>query len=422
VATVATVDATDERTTALLLAALVVAAMLPIGTVLSARAGRAADPNLRTSLFAFDAVLACVALVVAARGRGRTWSRPAPLVLVALALLLVEALSFAVHPSSRGVELLLRFAGVGAVVAAIAGLRHAVNRQLLLGTILAIGAVEGALGVVQSALGHPIGLDHVEYGGRLYRFGSSYAGRGTLDHPYHLATLLVVAIAAGLIGATRSANPRRWALGIVYCSAGLAVTYSRAALFSLVPLVVLLAVAAKRRSFPGGRRVAILLVAALAIGFTAGAVSLGDGWASKSTSTVRADSVDAVTTGRVDRWKEAGRLIRREPLTGVGVGNYVAALRHVEHSDLLPSHDAILDVTAEAGILAGGLALTLLAGLAWRSWRSGFLGRAVFVTLAPYLVLDSYPNSFPVGLVVLSLWVGLLVMAWRAPDAQEVEA
>ena len=69
----------------------------------------------------------------------------------------------------------------------------------------------------------------------------------------------------------------------------------------------------------------------------------GDGWASKSADSVDGRSVDS---GRRDRATEAVRLVRREPLVGVGPGRYVIALEDVEHTELRPAHDLPLHVAA----------------------------------------------------------------------------
>jgi O-antigen ligase len=122
-------------------------------------------------------------------------------------------------------------------------------------------------------------------------------------------------------------------------------------------------------------------------------------------------TADTAGTGRSERAKEALRLVRKEPVVGVGPGLYVIALRDVEHQLLLPAHDVVLHEAAEGGVLAGVLSLVALLAFGLRALRRGVASLCCFLSLAPFFVFDSYPYVFATGLVVAALWVGLVELA-----------
>lgn len=393
----------DQEIAALLLVLLVGLLVVPLGRILWHQAGHADDFNQRVSVSPFDVPLALLlALFVIRCGHPRTWPRPRGAALAATALAVVLAVAFAVHPSIRGVDLALRVAAGAAVVASMRALPRGEARSLVLGAIVVVGAAEAALAMAQSANGGPLGVRTFEFDGPLYPFGSSFAGRGGFDHPYHLTCFLLVAIAAGLV-ALRDGGPRRpLALGIALCAAGIAVTYSRASLLALVPIVVVCAVVGRRRA------AFAITAAAIVIGFALGATLFGDGWVAKSSDSLAADTAG---TGRSERAKEALRLVREEPVVGVGPGRYVIALHDVEHQLLLPAHNVVLQEAAEGGVLAGALTLVALVALGLRALRRGAAALCCFLTLVPFFVFDSYPYVFATGLVVAALWVGLIELA-----------
>jgi hypothetical protein len=299
----------------------------------------------------------------------------------------------------------MRVAAAAALADTIRRLEDPRSRRTLLGAVVVSGALQATLGMAQSLHGGPLGLPWLELEGRLYHFGSSYAGRGSFDHPYHLACWLTVACGAAALGARRDPRPGPWVAGLAVCSCGLAVTYSRAALVGMAAACAAAAlVAVVRRD-----RRAAAIVAAVVIGFAIGMSAFGSGWVARADTSSHAASVDS---GRRDRAAEAVRLIRTEPFLGVGPGRYVLALDHVPHLDSLPAHDLTLQVAAEEGIAAGVLVTIALALLTVRCFRRGLDALLVLLPMLPFLLLDVYPYGFPLGIAGSGVWLGLLGAGW----------
>jgi hypothetical protein len=391
----------------LLLLMLVVTIPLAIGTVVWFSPGGEADFNRRVSISPFDIALALlIAVAVAERRPLRRWASWSALTRVAVALGVVLGVAFLAHPSVRGIEFAFRVAGVLAVVDGFCRVNRTA-RQRVLGTLLAVGVVESVIGMAQSAHGGSLGIGPLEYRGFFYTFGSSTAGHAGFDHPYHLAYFLLVALSAALLGLRATTRPMPWIAGAALCSAGLATTYSRAALLSLLVFVVLLLFS---RGGDARKRSARLLAAAVAIGFVFGAVAFGNGWHTKGENSTSSSAVDS---DRRVRAQEALRLIDSQPILGVGPGRYTIALESVEHSQLLPAHNVVLHEAAEGGVLAGALTALLLVLLAVHAWRDGFDATAVFALPVLFFVLDAYPYVFPTGLAASGIWLGMVFSARR---------
>ncbi|MBI2710032.1 MAG: O-antigen ligase family protein [Actinobacteria bacterium] len=364
------------------------------------------DPNLRVVVQPADGVsLVLVGLWWLAAGPRalRLHWRSGLLALITAGLAVVVLAALAVHPSPRGVEMVLRLAAAAATADLIRRVSTTAWTRIL-AVVVAAGSVQALLGLAQSARGGTVGISAVEYSGPLYRFGSSFAGRGSFGHPYHLASLLVVACGAAAVGAWRS--PRRWPwpwlAGLALSAAALATTYSRAGALGLLALLgVLLVAAARARD-----RAPALAALALVLGFAVGGLAFGDGWVARSSQTTNASALDS---GRRVRAAEAIRLTRRHRLLGVGPGRYVIALQQTGVRDALPAHNLPLQAAAEAGVLAGVLAAAALGGLALRAWRGGVQALALFLPLAPFTVLDAYPYVFPTGIALSGVWLGLVL-------------
>ena len=349
----------------LLLVLLVATIPLAMGTVVWSAAGGADDFNRRVSISPFDiplAMLLVVALVDRRRiGNWRGWRLFAQ---IAAALAVVLAIAFVAHPSPRGVDFAFRIAAGLAVIDAFVRLGR-LARDHVFAAIAAVGVIESIIAMAESAHGGAVGLGPLEYRGFFYTFGSSTAGHGGFDHPYHLAFFLLVALGATLIGARRAATRMPWLAAAAICSAGIAVTYSRAALLSLVTFA---AVALLARGSTDRKRALRGLAAMVAIGFVFGAIAFGDGWHAKGARSTSSANVDS---DRRVRAQEALRLIDSQPLLGVGPGRYTIALESVRHDDLLPAHNIVLHEGAEGGVLAGILTALLLIALAVYVFREG---------------------------------------------------
>jgi len=401
----------DPAGSVVLLVGLVLVLPLAVGGLLwvAPGTGDRVDPNRWVAVTPVDA-LSLLVLVVWIRDHGRALLRASarrldPVCGCALGLGALLLLSLAVHPSPRGFELVVRVAAAAALADTVRRLEDPRSRRTLLAALVVSGALQAVLGMAQSLHGRPFGLPGLELDGRLYHFGSSYAGRGSFDHPYHLACWLTLASGAAALGLRRDARPGPWALGLAVCACGLATTYSRAALVGMAAAAAAAAlVAVVRRD-----RRAAAIVGTIVVGFAIGMTAFGSGWMARADTSTSASAVDS---GRRDRAAEAVRLIRTEPLVGVGPGRYVLALDHVQHDLSLPAHDLTLQVAAEEGIAAGVLVTIALGLLTLRCCRRGLDALLVLLPTVPFLLLDVYPYAFPLGIAGSGIWLGLLGAGW----------
>jgi hypothetical protein len=390
---------------------LVALVPLTLGAVLWSAPGGATDPNRWVSVGPADIVSIAIVVVWlgSALGRGRDQIRLSnrPLCWAAVGVLGLEVVALAVHPSPRGLELVARLAAAAATADLTRRVGAELGRRALLAAIVAVGAAESVLAMAQSLTGRPLAVRPLAFEGELWRYGTSWAGRGGFDHQYHLACLLALAIGAAVLGVHEAGRPLPWCLGLGVCAAGMAVTLSRAGVLGLAAAIAVAAVAWLRTRDRSGW-IALALVAGLAIGMT----GFGNGWVTRSETSLDKTSVDS---GRRDRAAEALRLVREAPVFGVGPGRYVIALEDVEHAELRPAHDLPLHVAAEAGIAAGLAATAALALLTVRCARIGARCLTVFLPMLPFLLLDAYPYSWPGGLALSGVWLGLLGRAWYTP-------
>ena len=100
----------------------------------------------------------------------------------------------------------------------------------------------------------------------------------------------------------------------------------------------------------------------------------------RATSTGRLETKSIAT--RLSTFRDAWQLIRLQPFTGVGAGNFTAAiLEQVDPArrgyDLEPVHSVFADVFAEIGFFGFLLFVWIMYLLAVAAWRSGKLGLAV---------------------------------------------
>jgi O-antigen ligase len=246
-----------------------------------------------------------------------------------------------------------------------------------------------------------------------------------------LATLLVVCtvFSSALVLIHRQAPVARTlallaALGAMAAFFG---TFSRGGLISL-GVVILVGCVYAGRARPA---FVALVVAAVVVG----AFFLGN---DTSRTVQRLTSTN--TRGRADIWKVGLRMVRANPVVGVGSGNYTVVERDylltepgsIQRGDLivttpLPAHNIYLHVLAEMGIIG----LVLLLSILWLSIRSAvkavrvfrdtgqrsleILGRSLVVALigilaADFFVSDQYSKQL---WVLLALGPALLAIARR---------
>jgi O-antigen ligase len=402
-----------DRLREVVLVALIVTIPTSVGVVVWSPAGGEGDWNRRVSISPFDVALGVllVLALVDRRGRGapqpRTWTAR-----IAIGLAVVLAVALLAHPSPRGVDFALRIAAGLAVIDAICRVSEDSHRRIL-AALAATGGLEAVIAVLESARGGDIGLGPLEFTGFHYQFGSSTAAHAGFGHPYHLACFLLVALTAALLGAVRSERRGPWLAGAALIALGLATTYGRAVALTLV---IIGGIALFARGDPVSRRTRRQFAGAIALGFLVGAVGLGNGWWTRAQDTSRGGQ--NVDDERGSYAQAAGELIRDHPLLGVGPGRYTIALESIPHTTLLPAHNAVLLEAAEAGVVAGALTAALLVALALRALRAGPHAAIVFCALILFFLLDAYPYTFPAGLALSGLWLGLQERARREPEVR----
>lgn len=398
-------DVAPARAAALLLVLLLV--LVPLATAVVTWATPTGDDDWtrRVQLAPFDlALLAIVGWAALHLGAVRDLFRSRS-VQVGVGLFgLAFVAAYAAHPSPLGVSLAARFlAGICVIACCSVALRTPQTRSLVLGTITAVGLAEAGLGMAQSVHGASFAVAPIDWGAALFPFGTSFAGQGSLPHPYHLTAFLAVAEAAALLGLRHARGARwPWLASLAALSAGTAITYSRAGAVALVAVVA--AAALGRRD----RRVLLLAAAALVVGFAIGAASFGDGWVARSDTTLGKTGSSA-DSDRGQRLREARELIESSPVVGVGPGRYTEALLAVPHTGgLQPAHNLLAHETAEYGIPGGLVVVGLLVLLGFRVLRGGAWTAMVAAPTVALAMLGTTPYLIPTSLAMTAIWLGLV--------------
>jgi O-antigen ligase len=234
----------------------------------------------------------------------------------------------------------------------------------------------------------------------LIGIGQSYIGktlwqRGTFG-PFvnrnHFAGFLEMGLGlAGGLLAGRSIRKERvaiYATVIIALLAGLIVSASRGGMISFLAGAVFLAIIAwpqkseaetgSRRSLPRMVAVGVLFVVMLvSVMLLAGSDELFENFAaiSQETGTQQQTSVpEGDLFRRHDLWKATIRMIKDHPLSGVGLGAYPLAYTRYDPSSGLQrveqAHNDYLQITADAGIPGGLLAILFLFFLFTRGLRA----------------------------------------------------
>ncbi|MFI5042526.1 MAG: O-antigen ligase family protein [Acidimicrobiales bacterium] len=390
------------------------------------------DPKLSfdyvTIIFPVDIALALLLLTGAVPVARRILARTAgPGTTLWALLALVMSLAWVFHPSTRGVHTVFELWGTAVLAGTLAEALATGFADLVFGTIAAVAVLESAWATVQLVTGASLGLQALgEDVDPFLRFSSAAAApMGSTVHIYVLAGFALVAAGALAWRATTSARPLGWLI-----AAGLAVmpvgfTYSRAGLAGFILLVAGFAIEALRRRAGGRRAAAAVLALCLGAGVPAAVWSAG--WTNRADQTTSARNGAQLTTERTRLIHEAAAQISAHPATGVGPGRYVIALKDrykVETDPVVkifkPVHNLVLLAGAEGGILALIVMATLFVALAWRSLAAGPIAAGIYLAYLPFCMLDHFPYSFPQGLVVTAIWLGVLdVAARRRPLLRE---
>jgi O-Antigen ligase len=317
--------------------------------------------------------------------------------------------ALAAHPSGRGLHNVIELYGTAAIAYTLARADRADERSAIVGTIGAVAVLETLWAVAQRVRGAPLGLFKLgESHDPFYRDFGSPAPQGSMVHIYVLAGLALVAGSLLAWTALEARRPVPWAIAAAVAIMPIGFTYSRAGALSLVLLVGAVALAGHGSS----RHRAVAVAAALAAGAVLPALIWSGGWTARAHQTTAARSSEALTTERGHLISQATALIRHDPLTGVGPGLYIIALRarSVPASDrttlFKPVHNVPLLLAAEGGVFTGLVVIGLLLALGWRAVRTGALAVAIYLAYLPFFLLDHFAYSFPQGMVLTGLWLG----------------
>jgi O-antigen ligase len=371
---------------------------------------RGVDDQLRWGISVSDVALAAVVLTqlpaLRALWTDRSRHRCA-LGAVILAISLLPAL--ALHPSARGVAAELRWVGV-AMVAFGGGRLVGAGRDLVLGALAGATGLQVLVALAQRASDGPLGLGRLGEPPEPFEIGGRYASTGLTVHPYVLAAWCVLGAAVLLAALARADRPpAALKAAAIAAFVGVGLTMSRAGALAVVLVLACLAAASLRR--PSLRVVLAGAVVASAFGV---ALDLS-GWANRAAGTARAGSVASVTSNRTQLLRQAQGLLRDSPVVGVGPGRYVEALVRRPELDKLatqrpsrPVHVVPVLVLVEGGLLVLPALMLIGWAVATQTWRAGVVGLAVTLAVAPFMVLDHLNWSYPQGLLLTGLWLGVL--------------
>jgi hypothetical protein len=312
-------------------------------------------------------------------------------------LIAIMIVSFAVHPSVLGAQILLRLAGVGAAAIVVAALGPD-ERVLVTLYLAAVTLLEILVAWVQVAVGHPLGLPGEVPEPLPVRAGVPLP-RGTLWVAYVLTALGMTCAGIVLRHAVRSSHPLRWIALAGALIQPVGMTQSRAAVLGFAAAVAALAWPARSDARYRWAIVALLLGAAIPT------FLLRDAWLLKA----EPENVGSIGN-RLTIVGQSEDLLGTDPLFGVGPGNYyAAALARFPEGTLVQSvHNVTLLVAAEGGAIAGVSSVVLLAALLWSAWRGGPAAMALFFLFLPFMLFDALPYVSAQGAVILGLWIGAI--------------
>ena len=253
-------------------------------------------------------------------------------------------------------------------------------------------------------------------------------------NPNELGALLAVAaVLATCLAVSRSssAGARLIALAAALLSTLLVImTESRGAMLGLTAAVLVTPFAAGR-----GRRAAALAVALAA----ALSVAVWVTTAAPAQTRERLTQPTSSGSGRVDLWTVGLRMVKDEPITGVGAGNFPVSSVHyllqpgaiardefiVDHPKV--THNIYLQVLAELGVIGLALFLALIGTClacvlrAARTFRRQgaatmeLLSRGLFIALVALLVADFFSSALYSKQLYLLLAMGPALLAMASP-------
>jgi O-antigen ligase len=269
---------------------------------------------------------------------------------------------------------------------------------IVLGSIVAVGVVQGAIGTFQFLTG-----TGAELKGETIRAVGTFGAYDIMSMATVVSFAWLVALAVALGAEGRMRRVALW--GVVLLPVPLAMSLSRGAwITAIVTALVVAALSGWRRALVSIGIVGLLLVAAL------GAVRADLGVVGERAATVvtSSNAPDRSVQDRYDMWRAAMGMWRDHPLTGVGLKNFslwrdsYAPLSLSSGSDISQSPTDFSRVE-----LLSPHNLYLLVGS-----EQGWLGLAAFAGLILALGLASLRRVMTARIGSLELVVGLFAIAY----------
>jgi len=337
-------------------------------------------------------------------------SRPLPWSVLTMASLIGWALlSLVANPTLLGVTFIARWIGALAIVSVIGALQPRNFRTYVIAPLLASGSIQAVIALWQ----HP-GPGH-----DLLHGGVVSVSYGTYLHQAGLALLLAVVIATGVATLRVDRTRIPWLIAIGLASAAATGTMSRAGGLALMLIWLIYAWSAIRRPRFYGTALAVS-----AIPFMVTVTLTYSGWFSRVGQSMTG-SINQRSSGRVELVRMAVRLIKDNPLFGVGPGGYLDEVHRLHPTwtgwELLPVHVTPLLAAAELGILGGLIIVAVLILYGFRASQTSPAALAVFAPIAVYLIFEQRTYYIPADVVLFAAWMAILDQFARPSTIAEPE-
>lgn len=322
---------------------------------------------------------------------------------IAVAVILISVL---ITPSPGGWMLLLRFAGATATVASIRMMRANEVMVAIVWTFVMSSSLQALLALGQTFLWDSgrSGRADLALSGEIWT-----AGLGTFSHEYVLAAYLTLGIAIVLASGILRPLERVMIFSVALSGAAVATSFGRSAALSVFALSGVYGVGwllYRKRQYIVGT---VVPTGAFAIS----AVLAGSAWLTRASpeSSIRLTLVT-----------QALEFARDHPLFGIGPMRYgpLIAQMNIAQIHQFIVHNVPLIVTAEYGIIAGLAFVLWLTGLGVRALSSSIASVALFIVVAPYLLLDHMHYVDPSGIAMLGVWLVMLdvLAVWSRSDPE----
>jgi O-Antigen ligase len=328
------------------------------------------------------------------------------------------ALSFAFHPSMRGVAVLIRLLGAVGVADRLQRSNRVELRRVV--QVFTAGvATSLGVAVLQLLSGKAIGRDALtERVDPFFHFASETGTGAILGHPFLLggAALVVASVAAALVLAGRLQTRWLFAAGALG-GFGCVFSGSRTNVLGIGILLATFVAGTWRSNRMRACLFGFVVLSGCGVGFAANT----NVWSIKS-STFQANA--DVSASRVGLFKENVGMVRRHPILGVGPGRYNIALKAdgISQSTGFPHPPQVagLAAWAEGGLLAGASLLVIVGSLAGIAKRRRLAAILPLVGLAVPLFGDHHMWSGAEGMTLVAIGFGVAFRLSRESQVREL--